>query len=109
MLMALAWPLVGAAIIAEIGAALSLRFSQGFTKLIPTALALMAFGAAFYAVSLALVDLPVSTVYPAWAGGGTAGVALVGVLILGERANTARGVGIALIVAGIVILNLASG
>jgi len=104
-----AWLLVGLAVIAEITAALSLRFSNGFTKPLPTALALVAFGSAFYLVSLALVNLPVSTVYPVWAGGGTAGVALLGVFMLKERANLWKGVGITLIVVGIVTLNITSG
>ena len=104
-----AWLLVGAAIVAEIAAALGLRFSDGFTKPVPTVFSLAAFGSAFYLISLSLVHLPVSTVYPVWAGGGTAGVALVGVLMLKERAGIWKGIGIALVVAGIVALNAATG
>lgn len=107
--MTYAWLLVGLAIVAEITAAFSLRFSNGFTKPLPTGLALAAFGSAFYLISLALVNLPVSTVYPIWAGGGTAGVALLGVLILREKASIEKGFGIVLVVAGIVILNITSG
>ena len=98
----LAWLLVSLAIAVEIIAALSLRFSQGFTKPLPTVVALGAFGSAFYLISLALVTLPVSTVYPVWAGGGTAGVALLGVLALREKANVEKGLGIVLVVTGIV-------
>ena len=107
--MTFAWILVGLAIGAEITAALSLRFSNGFTKPLPTALSLITFGLAFYLVSLALVNLPVSSVYPVWAGGGTVGVALLGVFVLGEKANLGKGIGVALVVAGIVALNLAGG
>lgn len=106
--MTYAWLLVGLAIIAEVAAALGLRFSDGFTKPLPTAFALIAFGSAFYLVSLSLVHLPVSTVYPVWAGGGTAGVALVGVLMLKERAGVLKGLGVILVVAGIVALNISS-
>jgi len=106
--MQFAWVLVGGAIVAEITAAIMLRSSEGFKKLVPTVAALAAFGSAFYLVSLALVDLPVSTVYPVWAGGGTAGVALIGVLMLKEKAHILKGVGVVLVVAGIVVLNLAS-
>ncbi len=102
------WLFVALAIIAEITAALALRFSRGFSKPLPTVLALVAFGLAFYAVSLALVSLPVSTVYPVWAGGGTAGVALLGVLVLHEKAGLWKGLGVAMVVAGIVVLNIAS-
>lgn len=103
-----AWFFVGLAILAEISAALSLRYSNGFTKPFPTVLALLTFGAAFYLVSMALVHLPISTVYPIWAGGGTAGVACVGILLLKERANALKLIGVALVVAGIVTLNAVS-
>jgi small multidrug resistance pump len=103
-----AWLFVGLAIVAEIAAALGLRFSNGFTKPLPTAFALIAFGSAFYLISLSLMHLPVSTVYPIWAGGGTACVALVGVLILKERAGVLKGLGVALVVAGIVTLNVSA-
>lgn len=103
-----AWVFVGGAIAAEITAAIMLRFSEGFKKILPTATALIAFGSAFYLISLALVNLPVSTVYPVWAGGGTAGVALIGVAMLGERAHILKGIGVAAVVAGIVLLNIAS-
>jgi small multidrug resistance pump len=105
--MSYAWLLVGIAIIAEIAAALGLRYSNGFSRPLPTAFALIAFGSAFFLVSKSLVTLPVSTVYPVWAGGGTAGVALVGVLILKERAGLWKTVGILLVTAGIVALNYA--
>ena len=86
-----------------------IRFRNGFTKPLPTLFALAAFGSAFYVVSLSLVHLPVSSVYPVWAGGGTAGVALIGILVLKERIDIWKGIGIALVVAGIVTLNAASG
>jgi small multidrug resistance pump len=105
--MANAWLFVGLAIVAEIAAALGLRFSNGFTKPLPTAFALAAFGSAFYLISLSLVHLPVSIVYPVWAGGGTAGVALVGILMLKEKAGILKGVGVGMVVAGIVALNAA--
>lgn len=102
-----AWLMVGGAITAEVAAAVMLRASHGFEKLIPSVSALVAFGTAFYLVSLALINLPVSMVYPVWAGGGTAGVALVGVAFLGERKHFLKAVGVVCVVAGIVLLNLA--
>jgi len=102
------WFFVGFAIIAEIIAALALRFSHGFSKPAPTLLALGAFALAFYAISLALVSLPVSMVYPIWAGGGTAGVALLGIVALHEKINAWKTIGISMVVAGIVVLNIAS-
>jgi len=106
--MAFEWAFVGIAIIAEVIAALALRFSLGFSKPWPALLALGAFASAFYAVSLALVSLPVSVVYPVWAGGGTAGVAFFGVVALHEKYNIWKGLGVLMVVAGIVVLNVAS-
>lgn len=107
--MSLAWLLLALAIAAETTAALALRASKGFTRPLPAALALAAFGTAFYAVSVALRTLPVSVAYPVWAGAGTACVTIVGVTVLGEDANWRKGIGAALVVLGIVALNLASG
>ncbi|VAX03006.1 hypothetical protein MNBD_GAMMA20-622 [hydrothermal vent metagenome] len=104
--MSLEWLFVALAIVAEITAALALRFSLGFSKPLPTALALAAFGLAFYMVSLALVSLPVSTVYPIWAGGGTVGVAVLGAVALHEKAGIWKSLGIVMVVAGIVLLNM---
>lgn len=102
------WLLILGAIAAEAGAALGLRKSQGFTKVGPTLFSLGAFALAFFLVSRALLSLPVSLVYPVWAGGGNASVALIGILWLRERANGSKLLGIALVVAGIVLLNLTS-
>ena len=102
------WIFVVLAIVAEVAAALALRFSHGFSKPLPTMLALTAFGSAFYMVSIALTSLPVSTVYPIWAGGGTAGVALLGALVLHEKVDRWKVLGVAMVVAGIVVLNVAS-
>lgn len=105
--MSYSWFWVGLAIIFEITAALSLRYSEGFTKPAPTALALIAFGLAFFLISLALKELPVSMVYPIWAGSGTAGVALLGVIALKEQANVLKLIGLASVVIGIIALNVA--
>jgi len=102
------WLLVGFAVIAEIAAAFSLRYSNGFTKPLPTLFALFSFASAFYLISIALLELPVSSVYPVWAGGGTAGVALLGIIILKEQKNVWKLIGITMVITGIVILNIAS-
>lgn len=104
--MSYSWLWVSLAICFEISAALSLRYSNGFSKPLPTIIALLTFGTAFFLISLALTELPVSLVYPIWAGSGTAGVALLGVVMLKEKANFGKLIGIAFIVTGIVILNV---
>jgi small multidrug resistance pump len=102
------WLLLGAAIIGEIGGAIGLRFSDGFTKPVPTAAALAAFALALFLVSRVMKALPVSIAYPIWAGGGTAGVALVGIFALGEPLGILKAAGIMLVIIGVVVLNAAS-
>lgn len=106
--MTAAWLWVIGAIAAEAAAALGLRQSDGFSRPLPTVFSLLSFAAAFYLVSRALLVLPVSLVYPVWAGGGTASVALIGMIWLQERINPSKLLGIALVVSGIVVINFAS-
>lgn len=103
-----AWLLLGVAILCEIGGAIGLRFSEGFTVVVPTVLALGAFCIALFLVSRVMQQLPVSIAYPVWAGGGTAGVALIGIFVLGEQLTTIRVVGIILIMIGVVLVNAVS-
>jgi small multidrug resistance pump len=102
------WLLLGVAVAFEIAGALGLRFSEGFTLVLPTVSALAAFAVALYLVSRAMKRLPVSIAYPVWAGGGTAGVALIGILALGEELNATKAGGVVLVVVGVVIVNMVS-
>lgn len=104
----MAWLLLGLAVTFEIAGALGLRFSEGFTLLIPTGLALVAFALALFLVSHVMKELPVSIAYPIWAGGGTAGVALIGVLVLGEGLTALKALGIGLVMVGVVLVNMVS-
>jgi small multidrug resistance pump len=103
-----AWALLGAAVCFEIAGAIGLSFSQGFSLLLPTLLALAAFAVALYLVSHVMKSLPVSVAYPIWAGGGTAGVAVLGVVILGESMDVLKTIGVALVVSGVMIINRTS-
>lgn len=102
------WALLACAIVLEIGGALGLRFSAGFTLLVPTGLALASFGLALYFVSRVMQALPVSIAYPIWAGGGTAGVATIGVLVLEEPLTAVKAIGIGLVLGGVVLINAVS-
>ena len=103
-----AWLLLGLAVCLEIAGALGLRFSAGFTLLLPTVLALLAFTLALYLVSRVMKKLPVSVAYPVWAGGGTAGVALLGILVLGEAISAMKIVGVLLVIGGVILVNMTS-
>jgi len=100
-----AWGLLALAVAAEIVGALALRASAGFTRLPPSLAAVLAFGVALVVVSRVMKVLPVSVAYPVWAGGGTAGVALLGMGVLGEATSAARLAGVTLIVFGVVLIN----
>jgi small multidrug resistance pump len=103
-----AWLLLGLAIMFEIAGALGLRFSEGFTLLLSTGIALFAFTLALYLVSQVMKKLPVSVAYPIWAGGGTAGVSLLGVLVLGEALSATKALGIVLVMIGVILVNRSS-
>lgn len=103
-----AWRWLAIAIACEIGGAIALRFSDGFSAPLPTIAALAAFSLALFLVSKAMKHLPVSIAYPVWAGGGTAGVALIGILALGEPLNAIKAGGIVLIMLGVVLVNVVS-
>ena len=96
------------AICFEIAGAIGLRFSEGFSLLLPTTLALTAFTLALYLVSHVMKSLPVSIAYPMWAGGGTAGVAILGFFMLDEDMSPLKLTGILLIIIGVVMINRVS-
>ncbi|WP_136645200.1 multidrug efflux SMR transporter [Tabrizicola sp. YIM 78059] len=91
----------------EMGWALGLKYSEGFTKPWPTvATVVMALGS-FYLLSLAMKALPVGTAYAVWVGIGAIGTAIAAVFLFGEAVNAVRVFGILLILAGIVALKFA--
>ena len=94
------------AIAVEVAATISLRYSDGFTKLLPSALVVAGYGTSFYLLSLILRDLSVGTTYAIWAGAGTAAIAVIGIVALGEPATALKLASIALIIAGVIGLNL---
>lgn len=92
----------------EIGLALGLKYSEGFTKLWPT-VGMAASGAiSFYLLSVAMKSLPVGTAYAVWTGIGAAGTAVLGILLLEESSDVFRVISISLIVAGVIGLRLSS-
>lgn len=93
------------AIASEIVATTSLKLSDGFTRLAPSVLVVLGYGAAFYFLSLTLRQIPLSVTYAIWSGLGTAAMALVGVALFRESLDAPRIVGILLIIAGVVLVN----
>lgn len=97
------------AIGSELVATTSLKLSEGFTKPWFSLLVVIGYGAAFYLMSQALkLAMPIGTAYAIWSGIGTVGIAILGVLFFRETLDAARIIGIGLIVAGVLVLNLFS-
>jgi small multidrug resistance pump len=97
---------LGLAIALEIFSTSMMKASAGFSKLIPSVAFLVGMGASFYALSQSLFHIPLSIAYAIWAGVGTALTTLIAVLIWKEHFNFYMVLGILLIIAGVVLLNL---
>jgi len=102
------WLYLMIAIVAEVVGTSFLRGSAGFTKLVPSVMVVIGYGLAFFFLSLTLKDIPVGIAYAVWSGAGVTLIALVGWLFLGQRLDAAAILGMSLIVAGVVVLNLFS-
>ncbi len=92
----------------EIGWAIGLKYTEGFTRLWPTLGTVAAMGVSITLLGLAMKSLPLGTAYAIWVGIGAVGTALLGMLLFDEPATVARLVSLGLIVAGLVGLKLAS-
>jgi quaternary ammonium compound-resistance protein SugE len=104
-----AWLLLFLAGLFETGWAVGLKYTQGFTRLGPSALTVAAMGVSFWLLATALRTLPVGTAYAVWTGIGAVGTVVFGILLFKEPVTAARLLSIALILAGIAGLRLSSG
>lgn len=102
------WLYLLAAIISEVIATSLLKSSEGFTKLWPSLVVVVGYGFAFFFLSLTLRSIPVGIAYAIWSGVGIVLVTLIAWLVHGQRLDPAGMAGIALIVAGVAVLNLFS-
>jgi len=102
------WILLALGISIEILATTSLKLSDGFTKIGFAGLTLICFGLAFYVMSLVVRTMPIGMAYSVWAGGGIAGVTLVGAVAFGQTLDGFAYLGIGLIIAGVVVMSALS-
>jgi small multidrug resistance pump len=102
----LSWLMLSLAIITEVIATASLKYTEGFTRLVPSVITGVGYASAFWFLSQALKTIPVSTAYAIWSGVGTATIAVIGIAFLGEPGGLLKTIGIALIIVGVVILNM---
>ena len=101
--------LLGLAIAVEVCATLALRASDGLSRPALVVVVVAGYAISFWLLSLVLRDISVGTSYAIWSGVGTAALAIIGMVALGEPATALRIASIALIVAGVIGLNLAGG
>jgi quaternary ammonium compound-resistance protein SugE len=104
---AMAWTILFVAGLLEIGWALGLKYTDGFTRPVPTLLTAASMIASIVLLGLALKSLPVGTAYAVWTGVGAVGTAILGIVLFAEPATAMRLGAIGLIVAGIIALKFA--
>lgn len=104
----MAWILLLAAGLLEVGWAIGLKYTEGFTRPWPSALTLAAMTGSVVLLGIAMKALPVGTAYAVWVGVGAVGTAILGMILFAEPANAGRIVSLGLILAGIVGLKLAT-
>ena len=104
----MAWFLLFIAGLLEVVWAFSMKQSEGFTRLAPTAITLVAMLASFGLLSTAMRTLPLGTAYTIWTGIGAVGAFIVGIAVLGEQFSAMRILAAVLIVSGIVLMKLSS-
>lgn len=104
----MAWLILSIAGLFEIGWAIGLKYTEGFTRLWPTLGTIASMLVSLYLLGIALKSLPVGSAYAVWVGVGAVGTVILGIVLFGEAATPARLISVALIVAGIVGLKLAT-
>lgn len=97
------------AIVAEAIGTSALKAAEGFTRLVPSLVVIVGYGAAFYFLSLALKVIPVGIAYAIWSGVGVALITLIGWVLFKQRLDAPALAGLALIVAGVVVIQFFSG
>jgi multidrug transporter EmrE-like cation transporter len=103
-----AYLILSLAIVAEVIATSALKASESFSRLGPSVIVVVGYGAAFLLLSQVLDRIPIGVAYAVWSGAGIVLVALVGWVVFGQRPDAAGFVGMALILAGVLVLNLLS-
>jgi small multidrug resistance pump len=101
-----AWLLVAASVVVEVIGTVALKYSDGFSKLIPTAGAATCYAVAIWLMAVAMRHLEMGITYAVWAASGTAATALVGIALFGENAGLIKTLGLVCVIGGVVMLNV---
>lgn len=100
------WLLLAASVAAEVAGTIALRYADGFTRLVPSLVVGVSYATAIWLMSISVRHLETGLAYAVWAGSGTALIAAFGIIWFGESVTLLRAAGVAMIVAGVVVLNL---
>ena len=104
----MAWVTLIVAGLFEVGWAIGLKYSEGFTRPLPTTWTILAMLVSIWLLGIAMKSFPVGTAYSVWVGVGAVGTVILGIALFDEPANPARLISVALIIAGIIGLKLAT-
>ena len=104
----MAWAILVLAGLFEVGWAIGLKYTEGFTRLWPTIWTVLAMIISLLLLGIAMKSLPVGTAYSIWVGVGAVGTVILGIVLLGEPVNAARLISVGFIVVGIIGLKLAT-
>jgi small multidrug resistance pump len=104
----MSWLYLAIAITAEIIATTALKASESFSRLMPSAITVVGYAIAFYCLALALRTIPVGIAYAIWSGAGIVAISIIGYLVFRQNLDIPTLIGIGMIVAGVVILNVFS-
>ncbi len=102
------WVYLLLAIVPEVVATSALKSSESFSRLWPSVLTVVGYGVAFYLLSLTLRELPVGIAYAIWSGVGIVLVSLAAVVLFGQKLDLPALIGMGLIVAGVIVINVCS-
>lgn len=102
------WLYLGIAIVTEVIGTSALKYSEGFSRLLPSVVVVVSYGVSFYLLALTLRSIPVGVVYAVWSGVGIVLLALIGAFIFKQHLDTPAIVGIGMILAGVLVINLFS-
>jgi small multidrug resistance pump len=105
----MAWVMLAAAIAAEVTGTIALKYSNGLTRPVPAIVVALGYLSAIVLLGQVAKHLSIGVIYAIWSGVGTAMVAAIGFTLLGEEVSVLKVVGIALVIAGVVALNLGGG
>lgn len=103
------WLLLAAAVVFETIGTSALKLSNGFTRIGPSAVVVVAYGVSFWLLATVLRSMPVGIAYAVWSGLGIALIAMIGLFVFGQRLDAPALAGIGLIVTGILVISLFSG